>query len=54
MNKELFRWILATALLVGLSGVILTILSLPGFINGTAIAIVVGSLLLWWATHLEE
>jgi len=54
MNRELFRWILATGALVILSSVVLTILSLPGFINGAAVAIVVGSLLLWWATHLEE
>lgn len=54
MNKEMFRWIIITALLVILTGAVLTVLGLPGFINRAALLVIVGSLLLWWATHLEE
>lgn len=54
MKKEVFRWIIITALLVILTGAVLTVLGLPGYINRVALVVIVGSVLLWWATHLEE
>lgn len=54
MDKEMFRWMLTTAALIILTVILLTILSFPGFINRVVILIIAGSVLFWWATHLEE
>jgi len=54
LNKQLFKWVIGTAAAIMLAGVLLTILGLPGFINSVAVSILVGSLLVWWWTHLEE